>query len=150
MIHPLCVQKKDDLAVVFDHYKKQLELSNALPVLSGPAATRLEALTVNWAEVLTKFVGTLWQVFKGGHETDVKAAIIEAATKFYDDVVAPMLAQAVGGPLLFAVVNPLIRSLVPQIAGGIIDGLTKISKGPAQPAPGGTVTPTTPGGFVPY
>lgn len=89
-----------------------------------------------------------------------KAAVLQAADRFYDKVIAPLDIPNVPEFLEARVVDPAIKSVFLKLVAGAIDSLTNIfNRVGWQDVPAGTnganggttpSTPATPSGFVPY
>lgn len=89
-----------------------------------------------------------------------KAVVLEAASRFYDRVIAPLDIPRVPEFLETRLVDPAIKNFFLKLVSGAVDSLTNIfnrvgwSDVPpgVNGANGGTVpsTPPTPSGFVPY
>lgn len=90
----------------------------------------------------------------------LRGAVIQAATKFYNEVLAPIDIPSIPNWLENRIVDPLIGQAVPLLVASLVDALLKILPettdhlgGPQdhpEPAEEPTDPVTTPAGWVPY
>lgn len=140
----LYVQNQAAVTAVVLHYKAEVDASRRY--LRSPDLRYVTA--VDWAGVLTKFVASVVDLFANttADPAQKRAAAVQAVMQFYRDVVAPMVAAAIGRPLLFAMLGPVLERLLPQVAGGLYDAIVQIFARKA----GGAAPPASPPAFEPY
>lgn len=112
-------------------------------------------------QLLTHAVGHLVRVVEslGGTGAQKKDAVVRAAQRFYDEVLAPLDLPFVPNLLERTVVDPLIGRAVPVVVGGLIDGIVDFfntSGWPSSPGvpelpppPSGNPAPEVPGQATP-
>lgn len=146
----LYAQNIPAVQALVDHYKAEVQAQ----ALSLPGA---QAVEIDWTNIITRFVGSAIDLFGtfNGDPSQRKAAVIQAAIQFYNEVVEPLLAKGIGRPFIFnTLISPAIEKLLPKLIGGVYDALAKMFDRKAGAGtttqPAAPVAPNLPPGFDPY
>lgn len=146
----LYVQNIPAVQALVDHYKAEVQAQ----ALSLPGA---QAIEIDWTNIITRFIGSAIDLFGSfnGDPAQRKAAVLQAAIQFYNEVVKPLLAEGIGRPFIFnTFISPAIEKILPKLIGGVYDALSKMfdrkASGGTTTQPAAPAAPNLPAGFVPY
>jgi hypothetical protein len=137
------------LEPVVEHYTKQLTPAHA-------GARAIDLSKVNWADVMARFVATCVDLVRtlSDSEGNKRAAVVEAGVVFFKSGIEPAVAQQLG--VYASIVLPVIEKLLPDVVGGLYDGLAKVLgrfQGDPKTSPPAIPVPAADGGgtmFHPY
>lgn len=81
-------------------------------------------------KLFTEAIGEIVKILQttGGTGAEKRAAAIQAAQAFYDNVLAPIDIPGIPNLIVEPIVDKTIGGFIPAIVGGLIDGMVQVFK----------------------